>query len=104
MPASTNRKSYRDLPIAIQTDPIFFHKSQLAVGARFRHMGRLRPGTTWVLQRIWTMRKERYGDVRMHTTSVQTLRDRLELRCEEDGNVRTPSFQYLSYSAIWRLE
>lgn len=104
MPASTTRKPYRDLPIAIQTDPIFFHKSQLAVGAKFRHMGRRRPGTTWTLQRIWTIKNEKYGRVRMHVASVQKLNDILELRCEEDGEVKTAVFQYLSYSAIWRLE
>lgn len=104
MPASNNRQSYRDLPIAIQIDPIFFHKSQLAVGAKFRHLGRRRPGTTWILQRIWTIKNEKYGPVRMHVASVQKLKDILELRCEEDGEVRTALFGYLSYSAIWRLK
>src|SRR4051812_17770569 len=104
MPASTNRQSYRDLPIEIQTDPIFFHKSQVSVGARFRHKGRLNPGTTWVLQRIWTMKNEKYGRVRMHVVSVQKLDDILELRCEETGEERSLRFVYSSYSSIWQLE
>jgi hypothetical protein len=46
----------RRLPRQVATDvldPIFFHKSVVKVGTRFTYHGRLFPGTTWIVYRIW---------------------------------------------------
>jgi hypothetical protein len=94
------RPDWRRLPVVVHNDPIFFHKSQVRIGSRLRCFGRSRPATTWVAQRIWTF--NRRG--RSYVTAVQTLRDVVELRCEETGERLDLRFGSISYSAIWRLE
>jgi len=100
------RRDWRDLPVVLQTDPIFFHKSQLAVGTRLRCFGRRDPNTTWVVEEVWTIKRNRHGggEVRVRVTVPQTLRDRLVLRREYGSTSHELSFGSASYSAIWRIE
>jgi len=104
MAQTSKAESWRDAPIVVYTDAIFFHKSQIRVGSRFLHLGRRAPRTTWIVQRVWTFTSEKYGRVRQYVANVRTLNDILELRCEETGEERTIRFQYCSYSSIWRLQ
>lgn len=98
------KNSWQTAPIVVYSDPIFFHKSQIKVGSHFLHFGRRMPRTNWIVQRIWTFQKEKYGRVRSYVTDVRTLNDILEMRCEETGEIRSVRFGYISYSAIWRLQ
>lgn len=105
MTRSTNSKDqarcgWRRLPVVIQNDLVFFHKTQLKLGSRIRCFGRRDSGTTWIIQRIWTFNTRG----RSHVTVPQKLDDVLELRCEETGEYRDLRFGSMSYSAIWRLE
>ncbi len=103
--AQTNKaESWRDAPIVVYTDPVFFHKTQVHVGSRFLHLGRRAPRTNWIVQRVWTFSSEKYGRVRQYVANVRKLDDILEMRCEETGEIRTVRFIYMSYSAIWRLQ
>ena len=97
-------KEWDKIPVAVYSDPIFFHKSNVKVGTRFRNVGRLTPNTTWVVQAIWTTSKGPMGNTRHYVASVRTLQDRVEMRCEENGDVKLLIFGGISYSAIWRLE
>lgn len=83
-------------------DDIFFHKTQIKIGTRLRYMGRLAPNTTWVVTSIRT-RDSKTGRLRP-SDSVQKLSDDVYLRREDNRrDLRQGTFQYLSYSAIWRL-
>ena len=95
-------------PIQIQqiplADNIFFTKDQLKVGSILKYYGRHAPNTTWEVTsiRFYIMHK---GQLRSHKVkSPQTLADQVEIKCRNDGTCMECSFQYLSYSAIWRLE
>jgi len=102
--ATSTKTSWDKIPIAVFTDPIFFHKSNIRLGTRFRNYGRLTSGTTWVVQAIWTLSHSSFGVSRHMITNVRTLKDRLEMHCEETGEIKTLAFDYMSYSAIWRLD
>jgi hypothetical protein len=96
----------RRLPRQVATDvldPIFFHKSVVKVGTRFTYHGRLFPGTTWIVYRIWHIALSNGERVRTNPAWVVALKDRIEMRCEETGEIRSLSFDYISYSAIWRV-
>src|SRR5215203_2411919 len=101
---ATSKSDWKTIPVAVYSDPIFFHKSRVKVGTRFRNYGRLTSDTTWVVQAIWTMSRGPMGVTRHYVASVRTLKDRLELRCEETGDVKLLAFDGMSYSAIWRLD
>lgn len=104
MAKSTARpRDLSQIPIAVYTDPIFFHKSQVKTGTRFYHLGRLNPQTTWIVDTIWSLRHERYGWVKSRVADVRKLDDIMELRCEQTGERRQIRFGYASYSAIWRV-
>jgi hypothetical protein len=102
--ATSTKPSWDRIPIAVFSDPIFFHKSNVKVGSRFRNYGRLTSDTNWVVQAIWTLSHSNFGVTRHYVASVRTLKDRLELRCEETGEVKNLTFSGMSYSAIWRLD
>src|SRR3954470_4538672 len=104
MPSSRHSTAeWKDAPIAVYTDPIFFSKYNVKTGTRLRHYGRRASGTTWVVVGIWTFRSGRYGRTRHHVTEVQHLDDILILH-NDRGEQREIRFGYASYSAIWRLE
>ncbi len=91
------------IPVSVYSDPIFFHKSNVKVGTRFRNYGRLTSGTTWVVQAIWTTSHGQFGVTRHYVASVRTLKDRVDLRCEENGDIKNLVFSGMSYSSIWRV-
>lgn len=83
-------------------DNIFFHKTQIKIGTRLWHMGRLAPNTVWVVTSIRTW-DAKTGRLRP-SDSVQKLSDDVYLRREDNRHdLRQGTFHYLSYSAIWRL-
>jgi hypothetical protein len=102
--ARSTKVAFDKIPVAVFSDPIFFHKSNVKLGTRFRNYGRLTSGTTWVVQAIWTTTHGPMGETRHYVASVRTLKDRVELRCEETGTVKLLHFGGMSYSAIWRLD
>lgn len=85
-------------------DSVFFTKDQLKVGSILRYYGRHAPNTVWEVTSI------RYcvihnSELRSHKVTIpQTLQDQVKVKCRNDGTCMELSFQYLSYSAIWRLE
>jgi hypothetical protein len=94
---------WRQAPIAVYSDPIFFSKYNVKTGTRFRHFGRRRSGTTWTVVNIWTFKPGKYGRTRHNVNEVQHLDDILVLH-SDSGEERTIRFGYASYSAIWRLD
>ena len=97
---TTSRRDWDRLPTVVYTDPIFFHKTQVRLGSRFRCFGRRNPNATWVAYGFWTHVKRG----KAYVTAPQTLSDLVRLRCEETGETLEITFGSLSYSAIWRLE
>lgn len=84
-------------------DPVFFSKDQLKVGSILKYYGRHAPGTTWEVTKIWYFTKVK-GQYRSHRNQTVTkLDDAIEVVCQDDGTIMELTFQYLSYSAIWRL-
>ena len=83
-------------------DPVFFHKRQLRVGTALRYYGRTGPGQLWFVTGIYSTNKGQH--VPRKETFPQTILDLIRLRNHETGEVRFMSFQYLEYSAIWRIE
>lgn len=85
-------------------DIIFFKKEQLKIGMSLKYYGRHRPGTTWEVVGIWYFPLVR-GQYRRHKVdTVVTLQDQIDVVCKETGQHMELTFQYLSYSAIWRLQ
>lgn len=83
-------------------DPIFFRKEQLKLNTALVYYGRHKPDSKWFVSRIWTFHLIN-GQYRSHRVSTpRTLSDAVEVTCE-DGTIMELTFQYLSYSAIWRL-
>jgi hypothetical protein len=101
---ASKKLAWDKIPVAVYSDPVFFHKSNVKVGTTFRNVGRLSPNTTWVVQAIWTMTRTSLGITRHYVADVRTLQDRIELRCEENGETKNLAFGGMSYSAIWRVE
>lgn len=93
-------------------DPVFFHKSRVKVGTRFRYFGRMDPGTVWEVATIHSYTKsrsaKRRGEYnRRSVQQVHHLHDDVTLKCVTAGRegvpLRATTFSSLSYSAIWRL-
>jgi hypothetical protein len=85
------------------SDGVFFNKDEVKTGTRFIHYGRRDRPTHWVVNGIWTITGRGSDRVKARIYTVRTLSDRLEIRCEETGEFRTMSFEYLVYSALWRV-
>lgn len=83
-------------------DSTFFHKGQISVGKTLLYLGRLDPGTRWVVTKIksFSLRSDA-GWVWVSTCRM--LSDDVYLKNVDTGEQRTATFGYLSYSAIWRL-
>lgn len=85
-------------------DPIFFTKDQITVGTKFRYCGRTNPNGVFEVTHIKSYKKSGKGNwYATRETEVQKLNDKVTVVGPEK-DVRTFSFSYLSYSAIWRLE
>lgn len=105
MPVAQSTKStdWRDAPIAVYTDPIFFAKYNIHVGTRLIYYGRTASGKRLTVEAIWTFKSSPHGRLRSYVTSVQKLDDILELR-GDDGTHWERTFSYCSYSSLYRLE
>ncbi len=93
-----------------QPDPVFFKKNQITIGTELVYYGRHAPGTKWKVARILHFYNEvpsrkNHWEGRLRFRRVeqpQTLNDALVLHCENGARMEL-TFQYVSYSAIWRL-
>ncbi len=91
-------------------DPVFFKKNQITIGTELVYYGRHAPGTKWKVARILhfyneTPNKRNHWEGRLRLRRVEhpeTLNDALVLHCENGARMEL-TFQYVSYSAIWRL-
>lgn len=88
-------------------DDIFFTKEQIVRGIELQHCGRLDPGSIWVVTNI---RSQFAGKVPgnyswREVPAIRHLSDEITLRRVggRNGEIRTATFQYMSYSAIWRI-
>jgi hypothetical protein len=93
----------------IAADPVFFHKSQVQIGTKLINIGRrnIFP-MEWEVTKIYTFSIVRGQYRSRNTDKVVKLSDAIELR-----PINPPkgwkrkymelSFQYLSYSSIWRI-
>lgn len=92
-------------PIVAANDEIFFHKDQVTIGIVLTYYGRLAPGSKWRVNSIHTYafdrKRKRY--TRKPVGSVEHLSDDIQLVHDATGESHQVSFQYASYSAIWRL-
>ena len=84
------------------TDPVFFHKHQLRVGTALRYYGRTAAGSLWFVTGIFTTNQGRH--VPRQETFPQTLTDLIRIKNHDTQQVRFMSFQYLSYSSLYRIE
>lgn len=92
-------------------DPVFFKKDQIREGVCLINYGRRNPqGTKWIVKRVLHFYQEEpnsrnrwQGRLRHRKVSCpETLMDAVVLHCENGAKMEL-TFQYLSYSAIWRL-
>jgi hypothetical protein len=92
--------------LANLADPVFFHKSQVRIGTHLECKGRRTPnGKVWIVKSIRTFSIIRGQYRSRKVNEVQKLSDAIEL-ISTDGKRREYlelSFDYLSYSAIWRI-
>jgi len=85
-------------------DQVFFHRSQIKIGARIMNFGRLDHGQIWEVVEIKSYRVNRAGNWTSDKVDVvQKLADDVTIRRLGSNEHRTTSFANLSYSAIWRL-
>lgn len=90
-------------------DNIFFHKYQVQIGTKLINIGRRNElPMEWEVTKIWTFNivKGQYRSSR--TDHVQKLSDAIELKPINPPRgwkrkYAEMSFQYLSYSSIWRI-
>ena len=103
---------YRDIPIASHTapppdpiyDPVYFTKASVKIGTKITSYGRTSRGTVWVVDTIWTFRREKYGRVKSWITEVRTNHDLIEMHNDETGERRSLTFAYLSETARYRID
>jgi hypothetical protein len=82
------------------SDDVFLHMNQVIVGLELIYWGRLDHGSVWQIVEIKSYSKSgRTSLVR----SVQTYKDDIVMLRLGSNETHQVSFQYLSYSAIWRL-
>lgn len=95
----------------LQNDKIFFKKSDIKVGTELIRCGRLDEiPTKWTVKRILHFyneipNKRNFWQGRLRHRRVETpetLLDAVVLTCANGAQMEL-TFQYLSYSAIWRL-
>ena len=99
------KKSDHRVKPDIVLDNIFFHKSQLVPGVKLIYYGRWEPMSIWEIVEIKShyLGKE-VGDIKYKKVQkVIFLSDSLALKNVATGEIRTLTFSYMSYSAIWRL-
>jgi hypothetical protein len=89
----------------VYDDPIFFHKSQVAVGTQLRNVGRRDPTARWVIKKIATFQRIQKTDRfrLVPVDSVVHLSDQIFMQNTATGETRQLSFAGISYSAIWRI-
>ena len=89
-------------------DSIFFHKGQIKVGMILLYMGRLDPQSRWRVTSIKSHFKTSATSKSPYrlreVDSVRHLSDDIHMEHTRTGATRSCTFQYLSYSAIWRIE
>ena len=86
----------------LNEDPVFFRKHQLRVGTALRFCGRTHTGELWFVTGIYTTDRGRH--VPRAETFPQTLVDLVRLKNHQTQQVRFINFQYLSYSAVWKID
>jgi len=96
--------SYEAAPPEGEFDGIYFTKASIKLGTTITYYGRTNKGTKWIVQAIWTFRREKYGRVRSWLADVRTNSDIIELRNDETGEVRSLRFEYLAVSARYRVD
>jgi len=96
--------SYETAPPEGEFDGIYFTKASIKRGTTITYYGRTAKGTKWIVETIWTFRREKYGRVRSWLNDVRTNNDIIELRNDETGEVRTLKFEYLASSARYRID
>lgn len=87
-------------------DSVFFTKDQIKVGSELLYVGRHDPGVIWRVTAIYSFSTVN-GQLRSRKVqTVQKLADEVQLVCvgRTKGRFLELSFQYLSYSAIWRIK
>lgn len=84
---------------------VFFKKEQVRLGTRFVYFGRLEHGLIWRVDSIYTWEKAQNSDrmVSRRVPYCQRLQDDVRLICESTGERKKVGFNYLCYSAVWRL-
>ena len=85
-------------------DNVFFTKEQLTVGSQLQYFGRTNPGAIFTVTYIRSWRRSGKGNYyATREEVVQRLDDIITVVASPGKDMRKFSFQYLSYSAIWRL-
>lgn len=100
---SPKKKVAKPKPAPI-LDDVFFHKSQVRIGTAFVYMGRMDPLSVWTVVDVHTFARSKNGWKRRRAEEVAKLKDEVVLH-REGGQHKSLqlSFQYMSYSAIWRM-
>jgi hypothetical protein len=95
-------------------DRIFFDKEDVTVGTSLARTSRREPISFWQVTSILSLfRDKKEGQVNFRATdkrkvarkvlSIRHFGDRLTIKNEKTGEMRTLSFAYIVTSAIWRL-
>lgn len=88
-------------------DLVFFSKSQIHLGSYLVCMGRLDPRSVWIVASIThytNLGSRKKTTVATNEDRVTGMRDQIILRRAGSNETRSGTFQYFSYSAIWRLD
>lgn len=85
-------------------DDVLFHRRQIKRGVRLIYSGRINHGDVYVVDEIRSSRVNRRGNLAEYQVdSPVHLSDWVVLKRLGSNQWRTVQFQYLSYSAVWRI-
>lgn len=85
-------------------DDVLFHRRQIKRGVRLIYSGRTNHGDVYVVDEIRSHRVNRRGtSVEYGVDTPVHLSDWVVLKRLGSNQWRTVQFQYLSYSAVWRI-